>query len=186
MKKAAFFIFLIASLTIVFYLYTYGVEGGRSSGEFKFSLPLGAAHQYSDVRVSRVIDGDTILIQTGERVRLIGIDTPELHDSEKLHRDARKSQMDVRAIQEMGKRAYEFTRNLVEGKQVSLQFDVEKYDKYGRLLAYVYLKDGTFVNAEIVKQGYASLMSIPPNIKHADLFYNLYQQARDSHLGLWQ
>ena len=109
-----------------------------------------------------------------------------MHDSEKLHRDARKSKQDVRTIQEMGKRAYEFTRNLAEGKQVSLEFDVEKYDKYGRLLAYVYLKDGTFVNAEIVRQGYASLMTIPPNVKYADLFRKLYQQALDSHLGLWK
>ena len=186
MKKIAFLIFFIASLTIVSYLYTYDVERGRASGEFKFSLPIGAEHRYSDVRVNRVIDGDTILIQTGERVRLIGIDTPEMHDSEKLHRDARKSKQDVRTIQEMGKRAYEFTRNLAEGKQVSLEFDVEKYDKYGRLLAYVYLKDGTFVNAEIVRQGYASLMTIPPNVKYADLFRKLFQQALDSHLGLWK
>jgi len=63
---------------------------------------------------------------------------------------------------------------------------VEKYDKYNRLLAYVYLKDGTFVNAEIVKQGYASLMTFPPNVKYADLFLKLYQEARKNKRGLWK
>ena len=80
-------------------------------------------------------------------------------------------------------RAYKFTKDLVEGKRVSLEFDVEKNDKYGRLLAYVYLRDKnkTFVNAEIVKQGYASLMTIPPNIKYADLFYKqLYPEVRNA------
>jgi micrococcal nuclease len=93
----------------------------------------------------------------------------------------------VRTIQELGRRAYEFTKKLVEGKRVSLEFDVEKYDKYGRLLAYVYLKkDGTFVNAEIVKQGYASLMTILPNAKYADLFLKLYREARLNNRGLWR
>ncbi len=90
-------------------------------------------------------------------------------------------------IQKLGRRAYEFTKKLVEGKRVSLEFDVEKYDKYDRLLAYVYLKDGgTFVNAEIVKQGYASLMTIPPNAKYANLFLKLYQEARNNKRGLWK
>jgi len=92
----------------------------------------------------------------------------------------------VRTIQELGKRAYEFTKKLVEGKRVSLEFDVERYDKYKRLLAYVYLKDGTFVNAEIVKQGYASLMTIPPNAKYSNLLLKLYQEARANKRGLWK
>ena len=61
-----------------------------------------------------------------------------------------------------------------------LEFDVEKQDKYKRLLAYVYLPDGTFVNAEIVKQGYASLMTYPPNIKYVDTFKKFYQEAREN------
>jgi micrococcal nuclease len=74
----------------------------------------------------------------------------------------------------------------VEGKRVSLEFDVERYDRYGRLLAYVYLKDGTFVNARIVQEGYASLMTYPPNVKYADMFLKLYQQARQDRRGLWK
>jgi micrococcal nuclease len=119
-------------------------------------------------------------------VRLIGIDTPEMHDSDKLRRDSSRSQQDIATIKELGRRAYKFTQDLVEGKYVSLEFDVERYDKYNRLLAYVYLKDGTFVNAKIVEEGYASLMSIPPNVKYADLFLKLYQEARENKRGLWE
>jgi micrococcal nuclease len=88
----------------------------------------------------------------------------------------------------MGRRAYRFTKNLVEGKRVALEFDVEKHDRYDRLLAYVYLKDAnrTFVNAQIVNEGYASLMTIPPNVKYADLFLKLYQEARQNRRGLWK
>ena len=141
---------------------------------------------YDAVLVDRVVDGDTLKLANGERVRLIGIDTPEVHESEKLYRDSKKSGQDVKTIQALGRRSAAFTKGLVEGKTVRLEFDVEPRDKYKRLLAYVYLPDGTFVNAEIVKQGYASLMTYPPNVKHADEFLRLYRQARDSKLGLWK
>jgi micrococcal nuclease len=156
------------------------------SDEGKVSLPFGRGYNYDDILVVRAVDGDTLKLENGERVRLIGIDTPEMHESEKLYRDSRKSGQDVKAIQALGRRAYHFTRDLVEGKRVRLEFDVEKQDKYKRLLAYVYLKDGTFVNAEIVKQGYASLMTYPPNIKYVDTFKELYRQARENSLGLWK
>lgn len=141
---------------------------------------------YDSVFVERAVDGDTLKLSNGDKVRLIGIDTPEMHESEKLYRDSRKSGQDARTIQALGRKAYAFTRSLVEGKTVRLEFDVEKRDKYKRLLAYVYLSDGTFVNAEIVKQGYASLMTYPPNVKHADEFLQLYRQARENKIGLWK
>jgi micrococcal nuclease len=156
------------------------------SEEGKFSIPLGKNYNYADVLVTRVIDGDTLVLESGERVRLIGIDTPEMHESNKLHRDAARAKEDITTIKKLGRRAYEFTRNLVEGKHVGLEFDLEKYDRYKRLLAYVYLKDSTFVNAEIVKQGYASLMTYPPNVKYADLFLGLYREARENRRGLWK
>jgi micrococcal nuclease len=153
----------------------------------KFTIPFGRSYDYSDIYVTRVIDGDTLKLENGERVRLIGIDTPEMHDSDKLYRDAQRTHQDIQTIKSLGRRAYNFTRDLVEGKRVNLEFDAERLDKYGRLLAYVYLKDdGTFVNAEIVKQGYASLMTYPPNVKYADLFVKLYQQARQNKRGLWK
>jgi len=159
----------------------------KPSEEFTWSIPFGKTHDYTDIVVERVVDGDTLKLASGERVRLIGIDTPELHASLKLDRDAERGQMDKATIQKLGLEAYKFTKKLVEGKRISLEFDVDKYDKYDRLLAYVYLKDdGTFVNAEIVKQGYASLLTIPPNVKYADTFRKLYQEARENKRGLWK
>jgi len=151
----------------------------------KFTVPFGSEKQYADILVTRAVDGDTLVLENRERVRLIGIDTPEMHESQKLYRDAGRSHEDVTTIQKLGRRAYGFTRGLVEGRRVSLEFDAERRDKYRRLLAYVYLKDGTFVNAEIVKQGYASLMTIPPNVKYADQFSKLYREARENKRGLW-
>ncbi|MBM3246520.1 MAG: nuclease [Candidatus Omnitrophica bacterium] len=153
---------------------------------FAVDIPFGRSYNYDDILVKRVVDGDTIQLETGERVRLIGIDTPEMHESDKLYRDSQRTSQDVASIKELGRRSYLFTKGLIEAKRVALEFDVEKHDRYGRLLAYVYLKDGTFANAEIVKQGYASLMTIPPNVKYADLFLKLYQEARQNRRGLWQ
>ena len=149
-------------------------------------LPFGRIYNYEDISVKRAVDGDTLVLESGERVRLIGIDTPEMHESDKLYRDSKRTRQDIHTIQKLGRRAYEFTRGLVEGKRVSLEFDLEKRDKYGRLLGYVYLKDSTFVNAKIVEEGYASLMTISPNVKYADLFLKSYREARENRRGLWK
>ncbi len=157
-----------------------------SSDDTKFDIPFGKSYNYSHILVKRAVDGDTLVLESGEKVRLIGIDTPEIHESNKLHRDSQRTGEDIKTIKALGERSYQFTKNLVEGKYVSLEFDADRYDKYDRLLAYVYLKDGTFVNAKIVEEGYASLLTIPPNVKYADTFERLYQQARENKQGLWQ
>lgn len=178
--------FLIALLVLAFGFFLYANEPIlHQSEKGKITIPFGRSYDYNDILVKRAVDGDTLVLESGERVRLIGIDTPEMHESSKLYRDSQRSKQDVKTIKEMGRRAYEFTKNLVEGKRVRLEFDVEKYDKYDRLLVYVYLKDGTFVNAEIIKQGYASLMTFPPNVKYADLFRQLYREAYENKRGLW-
>jgi micrococcal nuclease len=174
----------VALIGAIVFLFSQNNKAGLPVAGSNMQAP--AAGNYDNVLVSRAIDGDTLKLSNNERVRLIGIDTPEMHESEKLYRDSRKSGQDAKTIQALGKRSYAFTRSLVEGKTVRLEFDVEKRDKYKRLLAYVYLPDGTFVNAEIVKQGYASLMTYPPNVKYADAFRRLYQQAREQRLGLWK
>lgn len=150
-----------------------------------FSGPRHAIAGSDNVYVSRVVDGDTLKLSNRERVRLIGIDTPELHYSEKLLRDSRKSGKDIKTIQALGAKAAEFTKALCEGKKVRLEFDVRKKDRYGRLLAYVYLEDGTFVNQKIIEEGYAQVMTIPPNVKYADRFLQLQREAREKGKGLW-
>ena len=122
--------------------------------------------------VQRVVDGDTVVLSTGERVRYIGIDTPELHHPRK-------------PVEAYAREAMEFNRRLVEGKKIRLEFDLDRHDKYDRLLAYVYLEDGTFVNAELVRQGYAQTLTIPPNVKYTDLFLKYQREAREGNRGLW-
>jgi len=187
MRKKIIFLFLALISAWTGHLYSDDLDPRfHSREEVKWEIPFGRAYDYSDALVTRAVDGDTLLLENNERVRLIGIDTPEMHDSGKLSRDTQRSGQDAAAIKQLGRQSYEFTKKLVEGQRVRLEFDVDKTDKYNRLLAYVYLRDGTFVNAEIVKQGYASLLTIPPNVKYADLFQKLYRQARENKRGLWQ
>lgn len=121
--------------------------------------------------VERVVDGDTIIVRDVGRVRLIGVDTPEAVDPR-------------RPIEFFGPEASAFTKGLVEGKQVRLEYDRERTDQYGRTLAYVYLRDGTFVNAELIGQGYGRAYTWFP-YKHLDRFRELEREARNARRGLW-
>ena len=178
--------------------------------KFPESAPSTAIYhnaKYEEAVVKRVVDGDTLLLEDRRRVRLIGIDTPESSANQKAMRDSERSGTDVKKIAAMGQQAKVFTKELVSGKNIQLEFDATPQDKYGRLLAYVYSQvcsgvckyeaidgqeyvkrdDGIyiFVNATIIKSGYASVMTIPPNVKYASIFKNLYQDARDHKRGLW-
>ncbi|MBF0489782.1 MAG: thermonuclease family protein [Candidatus Omnitrophica bacterium] len=136
-------------------------------------------------RVSRVLDGDTIKLDNGTHVRLIGIDAPEMESNAKLTRDLRERHLTVSQELEMGRKSYQFTKQLVEGKKIYLEFDRLKYDKYHRILAYVFLTNHQFVNAEIVKAGYAYPYTIKPDVKYSSLFRQLYKEAKENHRGLW-
>ena len=178
---------LVGLLALTGYLFSSDLDPRfHSKEEVKLKIPFGQSYDYSNILVTRAVDGDTLVLENNERVRLIGIDTPEMHESDKLNRDAKRNHQDVETIKQLGRRSYEFTKKLVEGKRVRLEFDVERFDRYKRILAYVYLLDGTFLNAAIIEQGYASMMTYPPNVKYADLFLKLYRQARDSKRGLWE
>ena len=125
----------------------------------------------------RVTDGDTITVRLdgrNEKVRLIGIDTPETKKPDT-------------PVQCFGPEASAFTESLLpEGTALYLERDVEPRDRFGRLLAYVYLAaDGTFVNLEIVRQGYARLLTIPPNVAHVDEFVEAARAAERDDIGLW-
>ncbi len=133
-----------------------------------------------------VYDGDTFKLENGEKVRLIGIDTPESKDNEKLHRDVVKLKMNRKVLLAMGKKASEYSHEMLLDQKVRLEFDVGQRDRYQRLLAYVYLSDGTFVNEKIIAQGYAYPLTIPPNVKYADLFKKRCDEARDSKRALWK
>jgi micrococcal nuclease len=136
-------------------------------------LDRGEAVGDGTARVERVVDGDTIVLAGGARVRYIGVDTPE-------------SVKPGTPVQCYAKAASHFNERLVEGQRVRLRYDAERQDRYGRTLAYVYRqRDGLFVNAELVRRGYATTLTIPPNVAHADDFRQLSREARRAGRGLW-
>ncbi len=128
--------------------------------------------------VSRVVDGDTFWVddgsEKGKKVRLIGIDAPE----------TRRTRMKEVGYYAEESRAY--LSNMILGKRVRLEFDVDTFDQYRRTLAYVYLGDGTFINANMLKEGYAMVLTVPPNIKYAEEFVKLARKARERKRGLWK
>ena len=142
-----------------------------------------------DARVLRVLDGDTSVVAVGRRddvhVRLIGIDTPELHASEKLDRDAARSGRPVDAIQAEGARARDAAAALLLGKTVRLEYDVERYDRYDRTLAWVRLPDGTLANERLVRDGWARVYTHPPNVRHVATLRTAQDAARAAGAGLW-
>lgn len=126
-------------------------------------------------QVVKVVDGDTIDVEIdGEvhRLRYIGIDTPETVHPNK-------------PVEWMGPEATQANRDLVEGKTVYLEKDVSETDRYDRLLRYVYLEDGTLVNAELVRLGYAHASSYPPDVKYQDRLREAQEKARETERGLW-
>jgi micrococcal nuclease len=139
------------------------------SGSFFGQAPVKEEETFF---VKRAVDGDTIELDNGEKVRYIGINTPESVDPR-------------RSVECFGKEASEFNKNLVEGKSVALERDISDRDRYGRLLRFVYLEDGTFVNEILVWEGYASVMTYPPDVSKQDIFREAEQEARSEKRGLW-
>lgn len=136
------------------------------------SIPTVNEHTDQNlVLVKRVIDGDTIEIEGGQKVRYIGIDTPETVDPRK-------------PIQCFGIEASNRNKELVENKKIRLEKDVSETDKYGRLLRYVYVGK-TFVNLALVSEGFAHSSSYPPDVKYQSQLIAAERQARDQNLGLW-
>ena len=124
--------------------------------------------------VVRAVDGDTIIVRLDgreQRVRYIGVNTPESVDPR-------------REVQCFGKEAAERNRALVGGKTVWLEKDVSETDQYGRLLRYVAV-DGTLVNAELIREGFARSATHPPDVRYAERFRALEREARESGRGLW-
>jgi len=239
MKKLIFLIVFL-SLSIC------GFAQGKlhSQADLKIQLPFGASNHSDSAQtytVERVIDGDRIYITDGKKfeyVNLIGIDAPE-SNIYKQRAISKQTGQDLGTLIKMGQEATEFVKGLFkdgEDVRLRLEFDVQERDKYGRLLAYVwvegksfmgplptteecrnrvfklnekgqflreekdaiaellyykifpdceYVTGKVFLNAQIIREGYATPMTIPPNVKHADLFKELYEEARKEGRGLW-
>jgi len=153
-----------AALRLVLAVALVGLAGAARPVE---SAPLEGT-------VVRVVDGDTLHVQVGarvEKIRYIGVNTPEVSHPTKG--------------EELGGReAARVNRRLTQGRRVRLELDVQTRDRYGRLLAYVWM-DGVMVNAELVRLGYAQVMTIPPNVRYQGRFLALEADARAAGRGLW-
>ncbi len=146
---------------------------------FILAFLSSSLHAQQTTTVTRVVDGDTLKIRywgKEESIRLIGIDTPESRVNKKTKRDAKRSGQDIKTIIAMGKKATEYVESLVkQGDLITIEFDAQERDRYRRLLGYVYLPNGKMLNEEIVKAGYANVMTIPPNVKYQDRFLRAYK-----------
>jgi micrococcal nuclease len=132
---------------------------------------VGAAEQWC--RVRWVNDGDTIVLADGRRVRYLGIDTPEIDHERKR-------------AEHLGYEAREHNRRLVTSGPVRLEFDVQRHDHYGRLLAYVFLADGSMVNARLLAAGCGHYLFKEPNVKYAELLLARQRAAMTAGLGIWR
>lgn len=153
------------------------VQSSPDAGAGAAEPPLHAA------TVVRTVDGDTFVARLGdgreERVRLIGVDTPE----------------STTRVEPYGREASAFTRRALQGRRVFLELDVQERDRYGRLLAYAWLERPrgreaseirrAMFNAVLLTEGYAQLLTVPPNVRYADVFVALQREAREQGRGLW-
>jgi micrococcal nuclease len=150
-------------------------QSGLTLGEDRSnaSSNVGHSNYAATVRVTRVVDGDTIDISPSvegrSRVRLIGMDTPEVHFG----------------TQPYGPEASAFAKRELDGREAKLELDVQKIDPYGRLLAYVYLPDGRMFNETLLEEGYAQVATFPPNVKYQERLLKAQREAREANRGLW-
>ncbi len=156
-----------------------GQTGTSASPEQTAATVRGPGSVVANASVVHLSDGDTVTVQFAdggqENVRLIGIDTPE-------------TKRPNTPIQCFGPEASHFTAALIPvGTAVRIERDVEERDRYGRLLAYIYrASDGLFVNLALARNGYANLLTYPPNVAHVDQFADAVSAARDEQRGLWR
>jgi len=122
-------------------------------------------------QVTYVIDGDTVILNNRERVRLIGVDAPEI--ASKYHRE-----------EYYGEKAKEYLTHRLEGQEITLKSGPEAFDKYGRRLGFIYLEDGSFVNEDLIREGYAEAYRKFP-FKYRDQFILVEEEAREQRRGLW-
>lgn len=155
----------------VFFLLSFGII-------LIYPKPVLSQQRTGLLEISKFVDGDTfwVLNEKGqnEKIRLIGINTPEARRTGRTE------------VEYFGKEASDYVKRVLAGRRVRLEFDVQRYDRYKRTLAYVYLDDGTFLNALLVKEGFARVATFPPNVKYAEYFLKLEREARARKKGMWK
>ncbi|OGX47631.1 MAG: hypothetical protein A2306_05540 [Omnitrophica WOR_2 bacterium RIFOXYB2_FULL_38_16] len=162
---------------------------GISYGETAFDMMFKTSDKYQDVVVKEVLSADTFRLESGEKIKMIGLralKSPE-KKKEKAERDAHGFRIEEpeSPLTPIEEKAFEFVVELLEQKHVRLEFDSTKIDSNNKTLAYVYLLDGdVFVNEEILRNGFAHLQIIIPNIKYADKLREAYREATREKRGI--
>lgn len=175
MKKALFVLFLLVFSVSPVWANDQAVE------KSEVSVPADKVWKVRDV-----VDGDSFFLTNDTRVNLIGVDAPELINSPKLLKDARHMHQSPYAIKTMGRRSRNFLEQLIGEKKVLLDADTLYKDEKGNWWAHVSLEDGTSVNAEMIREGFAVSIEDPGNLKFADQYLALEEEARESYRGLWK
>ncbi|OGK19752.1 hypothetical protein A3D80_03330 [Candidatus Roizmanbacteria bacterium RIFCSPHIGHO2_02_FULL_40_13b] len=172
-------VFLVLIISIFFSFFQESKQKKIHEGTVK-SISVGEGFKPSQrpqinqtFLVTRIIDGDTFEIQTRQKVRLIGIDTPELNTSTKKVPGC------------FGIQAKEKLSELIFNKQVRLMKDISETDRYGRLLRYVYFGEN-FINQDLIEQGFALASTFPPDVKYKEVFLKAQTEARENMRGLWK
>jgi len=168
MKKKRYSLYLILPLIIIlliniFAIYAYGLNVNEDDSA-----------KYDRVYVSKVIDGDTFKTSSGTKVRLIGLDTPEISYNKKKDNEY------------FSQKARQFLKEKIENKYVYLDYDLELKDEYDRILAYVFLGNGEFINASLLENGYARLLAIAPNLCYLSFFREISKEAIKGQKGMWE
>lgn len=186
MNKRAFFLFILFVM-VLFGAGIYLLKTDRTTIQLPvFTFPtntptptLSVASESAELAtVLRVVDGDTIELADGRKVRYIGVDTPELHHPTK-------------GVQCFGQEAMEKNKELVEGKEIKMKKDISETDRYKRLLRYIWVTSTQpgqeiFVNEYLAREGFALQATFPPDVKYAELFRKAAEDARLQNKGLWK
>lgn len=166
MRFKSLFLFIVLILLLIYHFSSCPIDARMRIYEDSFH------------KVTKIIDGDTFWVENKDgiafKVRLIGVDAPE----------TRKTP--YKDLGYYGEEAKEYVKNQLEDQIVRLEFDVDSLDRYGRTLAYVYLEDHSFLNEDLLKQGYAKLMTVPPNVRYVDSFIRIEKTAVKQKRGLWK
>jgi len=171
-------IIILSAIAVVLFTVNYLKTNDLSFEKLLFvktatPIPMPKQNNEDFTLVKEVIDGDTIVLENGDVIRYLGIDTPELHHP-KVGEECG------------GKEASDANSELVAGKKVKLEKDITDKDQYGRLLRFVFSDDGVFVNYELIRRGYAQVLAIPPDKKFEKVFIDAQLTAKNENLGIWQ
>jgi len=176
MKKIILLILVVILIIMIykwispqFNLLMHGITSDSDLNQVNMAFDTKTGPQKTqEAVVYRAIDGDTVELVNGQKVRYIGIDSPEIENKTEC----------------FGQQAKTANANYVEGKTVKLEKDVSETDEYGRLLRYVYVGN-LLINEELIKGGYAKVATFPPDVKYLSRFKGMEKQAKDMKLGLW-